>query len=92
VADGVKDANNFFLSRHAVDFEMLLRAANPQTEQVSEQSAKLGVERIEMMPDGFVASYGANGGNLNGSRRYEFARYRATERGTSESDGESVGQ
>jgi DNA primase len=75
--DGVKDANNFFLSRHAVDFEMLLRAANPQTEQVSEQSAKLGVERIEMMPDGFVASYGANGGNLNGSRRYEL---RAIER------------
>ena len=81
--EGVKDANTFFLSRadglsrQAVDFEMLLRAANPQTEQVSEQSAKLGVERIEMMPDGFMASYGANGGNLNGSRRYEL---RAVER------------
>ena len=80
--DDVKDANNFFLSRQAVDFEMLLRAANPQTEQVSEQSAKLGNERIEMTPDGFVASYGsANGGanveNSNRMRRYEL---RAIER------------
>ena len=70
--DGVKDANAFFFSRQAVEFEALLKAANPQTEQVSEQSAKLGVEHIEMMPDGFMASYGANA-----SRRYEL---RAIER------------
>lgn len=70
--DGIKDANDFFLSRSAVDFETLLKAANPQTQQVSEQSAKLGNERIEMMPDGFMASYGPNG-----VRRYEL---RAIER------------
>lgn len=70
--DDVKDANDFFLSRQAVEFEALLKTANPQTEQVSEQSAKLGGERIEMMADGFTASYGPNGG-----RRYEL---RAIER------------
>ena len=78
--EGVKDANDFFSfgsaqdrpSRSAVDFEELLKAANPTTEQVSEQSAKLGNERIEMTPDGFTASYGPNG-----VRRYEL---RAIER------------
>lgn len=70
--DGIKDANDFFLSRQAVDFEALLKAANPTTEQVSEQSAKQGSERIEMMADGFMASYGPNG-----VRRYEL---RAIER------------
>lgn len=70
--DGVKDANDFFLSRSAVDFEALLKTANPQTEERSEYSHKLGNECIEMMPDGFVASYGPNGG-----RRYEL---RAIER------------
>lgn len=70
--DGIKDANDFFLSRHAADFEMLLRAANPTTEERSEYSAKLGSERIEMMADGFTASYGPDG-----VRRYEL---RAIER------------
>ena len=70
--DGVKDANDFFLSRHAVDFEGLLKAANPTTPQQSEYSQKLGSERIEMTPDGFTANYGPDG-----MRRYEL---RAIER------------
>ena len=61
--DGVKDACDFFLSHSAADFETLLKAASPQTEQKSEVTARLGDEEITMTPDGFAASYG--------SRRYE---------------------
>jgi len=61
--EGVKDACDFFLSRSATDFESLLKAANPQTEQKSEVTAQLGDEEITMTAEGFAAVYG--------SRRYE---------------------
>jgi len=64
--DGIKDANQFFLSRTATTFEALLQAANPQTETVSEATAKAGTERIEVTADGFIAAYGPDG-----QRRYE---------------------
>jgi DNA primase catalytic core len=77
--EGVKDAADFFLSRPPADFEALVKTANPGTPAPqSEVTAKAGDEKIEMTPDGFVASYA--------SRRYEVravehpnpARLRAT--------------
>jgi len=61
---GVKDAAEFFLPpRQPADFEALLKAANPQTEQRSEVALKLGQEQITMTAAGFVATYAG--------RRYE---------------------
>jgi hypothetical protein len=76
--EGVKDANDFFTSRTAADFEALLQAANPATEQVSEATAKPGDEKIEMTPDGFVASYGGRRYELRAIERPNAARLRAT--------------
>jgi hypothetical protein len=61
----VKDANAFFLSRGAVEFEALLQVATPKetAAPVSEETERLGKEVIEPRPDGFAASYGP--------RRYE---------------------
>ena len=76
--EGVKDANDFFISRAAAAFEALLKAANPVTEQVSEATAKAGDEKIEMMPDGFMASYGGRRYELRAIERPNAARLRAT--------------
>jgi DNA primase catalytic core len=75
--EGVKDANDFFLSRSAADFEALLKAANPQTEQKSETTAKAGDEQITMTADGFVAAYGARRYELRAIERPNAARLRA---------------
>jgi DNA primase catalytic core len=78
--EGIKDAADFFISRTAAEFESLVNAVTPNTATapLSELTGKTGDEKIEMTPDGFVASYG--------SRRYEIravehphpARLRAT--------------
>jgi len=77
--EGVKDANDFFLSRSAADFETLVKAAtpNPATAPVSELTAKVGDEKIEMTPDGFVAAYGARRYELRAIERPNAARLRA---------------
>jgi DNA primase catalytic core len=65
--EGVKDACDFFAragqATGAAEFEALLKAANPQAEQRSEVTLKLGQEQITMTPAGFVAVYAG--------RRYE---------------------
>jgi hypothetical protein len=63
--EGVKDANEFFLSRSPADFETLLQAATPkqETAPVSQETERLGKESIEARPNGFMATYGP--------RRYE---------------------
>lgn len=76
--EGVKDAADFFLSRSVADFEALLKAANPQTEQVSELTTAAGEEKIEMTPDGFVASYGVRRYELRAIERPNAARLRAS--------------
>ncbi len=91
--EGVKDAADFFLSCTPADFESLIKAADPKTPapQQSEVTAKAGEEKIEMTPDGFIASYG--------SRRYEVravehpnpARLRATVKALS-SDAANAGR
>ncbi len=77
--EGVKDANDFFLSRSASDFETLIKAAMPNTATapVSELTAKNGDEKIEMTPDGFVAAYGPRRYELRAIERPNAARLRA---------------
>ena len=75
--EGVKDANDFFISRPAADFEALLKAANPQTEQVSELTVKAGHEQIKMTADGFTAIYGERHYELRAIERPNAARLRA---------------
>ncbi len=65
----IKDANDFFISHNAADFEALLKAANPGTEQQSEITIQQGNEQIEMRPDGFAAVYGNS--QTGSVRRYE---------------------
>jgi DNA primase catalytic core len=78
--EGVKDANDFFLSRSAADFEALLKTAMPATATApqSELTAKPGDEKIDMTPDGFAASYGARRYELRAIERPNAARLRAT--------------
>ena len=78
--EGVKDANDFFLSRSAADFEALVKAALPATATApqSELTAKPGDEKIEMTPDGFAAGYGARRYELRAIERPNAARLRAT--------------
>jgi len=82
--EGVKDANDFFLSRDragqaTIDFETLVKAALPNTATapVSELTAKTGEEQITMTPDGFVASYGARRYELRAIERPNATRLRA---------------
>ena len=78
--EGVKDANDFFLSRAAADFETLVKAVlpNPATAPVSELTAKAGDEKIEMTPDGFTAIYGERHYELRAIERPNAARLKAT--------------
>ena len=78
--EGVKDANDFFLSRSASEFETLVKAVtpNPASAPVSELTAKAGDEKIEMTPDGFTAVYGARRYELRAIERPNAARLRAT--------------
>ena len=82
--EGVKDANDFFLSRDRAgqatiaDFETLVKAATPATAPVSELTAAAGEEKIEMTPDGFTASYGLRRYELRAIERPNAARLRAS--------------
>jgi DNA primase catalytic core len=78
--EGVKDAADFFLSREPKDFETLVKAATPNTATapVSEQTTEASQEKIEMTPDGFVASYGPRRYELRAIERPNAARLRAS--------------
>jgi DNA primase len=78
--EGVKDANDFFLSRSVADFETLVKVATPNTATapVSELTAAAGEEKIEMTPDGFAASYGPRRYELRAIERPNAARLRAS--------------
>jgi len=76
--EGVKDATEFFMSRSAADFEALLKVANPTTEQKSETTERLGEEKIEMTPGGFVATYGSRRYELMAIEKSSAARLKAT--------------
>jgi len=82
--EGVKDANDFFLSRGAPDFEALLRAVKPQAPPVSEQTAKAGQEEITMTADGFIAAYGPRRYDLRAVEKPSAARLKATIRAMGE--------
>jgi len=83
-AEGVKDAADFFLSRSTSDFETLLKAANPpeagksDTTPKSEVTERLGEEKIEMTPGGFVATYGGRRYELMAIEKSSAARLKAT--------------
>ena len=76
---GVKDANDFFLSRSPADFEKQclepLKQAQPPKSEVTE---KLGDEEITMTPDGFAARYGQRRYELRAIEQQKAARLRAT--------------
>jgi DNA primase catalytic core len=76
----VKDANDFFLSRSAADFEALLKTALPAAAAApqSEITARQGEETITMTPDGFAAGYGPRRYELRAIERPNAARLRAT--------------
>ncbi len=81
--DGVKDANDFFLSRSPVDFARQcldpIKAASPATTPPkSEVTEKLTGEQIEMTPDGFVARYGHRRYELRAIEQQKQSRLRAT--------------
>jgi DNA primase catalytic core len=83
--EGVKDAGDFFLSRSPADFEALVKAANPNLGAgpacpKSEATAKAGDEKIEMTPDGFVASYASRHYEVRAVEHPSPARLKATVR------------
>ena len=89
--EGVKDANDFFLSRDragqaSADFEALLKAAHPQAEQRSENKP----EPIQMTPEGFVASYAGRKYDVRAIEKPSASRLKATVRAVGE-EGEGRG-
>ncbi len=77
--EGVKDANDFFLSRSATDFEkQCLEPLKPAQPPKSEVTEKLGDEEITMTPDGFAARYGQRRYELRAIEQQKAARLRAT--------------
>ena len=80
--EGVKDANDFFLSRGPQDFEALLQAVKPQAPPVSEHTAKAGQEQITMTADGFTAAYGPRRYELRAIEKPGPSRLKATIRAT----------
>ncbi len=75
--EGVKDANEFFASRSAADFEALVKAANPPDVAAPGEAAHVD-EKIEMAPDGFIARYGNRSYQLRAVERQGASRLRAT--------------
>ncbi len=65
----IKDANDFFSSRTANDFKVLLDLANPPVviQEAAAAAERLGKETVELRADGFVASFGEG----PAMRRYE---------------------
>ena len=84
--EGVKDANDFFLSRDragqatAADFQALLKAANPQAEQRSEVTAKPNDEEVQLTADGFVVSYAGRQYEVRAVEKPSASRLKATVR------------
>ena len=77
--EGVKDANDFFLSRSPADFEKLcLEPLKPAQPPKSEVTEKLGDEEITMTPGGFAARYGQRRYELRAIEQQKAARLRAT--------------
>jgi DNA primase catalytic core len=77
--EGVKDANDFFISRSPTDFtKQCLEPLAPAQPPQSEVTEKLGDEKIEMTPEGFVASYGQRRYELRAIEQQKAARLRAT--------------
>jgi DNA primase catalytic core len=78
--EGVKDANDFFFSRSAAEFETLVKAVTPTTATapVSELTAQAGDEKIETTPEGFTAIYGARRYELRAIERPNATRLKAT--------------
>ncbi len=75
--EGVKDANDFFLSRSATDFEkQCLEPLKPAQPPKSEVTEKLGDEEITMTPDGFAARYGQRRYELRAIEQQKAARLR----------------
>jgi DNA primase catalytic core len=80
--EGVKDANDFFLSRAPADFEALLQAVKPQAPPVSEHTTKAGLEQITVTSDGFTAAYGPRRYELRAIEKPGPSRLKATIRAT----------
>lgn len=77
--EGVKDANDFFLSRTAADFaRQCLEPLAPAPPPTSEAAEKVSGEQIEMTADGFVACYGNRRYELRAVEQQKQARLRAT--------------
>lgn len=77
--EGVKDANDFFLSRSAADFQQqCLAPLAPTPPPASEAAEKAGSEQIEMTPDGFMARYGNRRYELRAIEQQKQARLKAT--------------
>lgn len=77
--EGVKDANEFFASRSATDFEKeCLEPLKPAQPPKSEVAEKPGDEEITMTPDGFAARYGQRRYELRAIEQQKQARLRAT--------------
>jgi DNA primase len=80
--EGVKDANEFFASRSATDFEkQCLEPLKPaqQGEALTQGAGAQSVaEEITMMPDGFAARYGQRRYELRAIEQQKAARLRAT--------------
>lgn len=76
--EGVKDANDFFLSRGPKDFETLVQALKPQAPPVSEHTIKAGQEQITMTSEGFTATYGPRRYELQAIEKPSASRLKAT--------------
>jgi DNA primase catalytic core len=69
--DGIKDANEFFLSRSAADFKKMLPSVHPV-------NPVHPVEEITVTPNGFTASYGVRRYELFSIEKPSSSRLRAT--------------
>jgi DNA primase catalytic core len=78
--EGVKDANDFFLSRSPADFQKqcLEPLMPPKPDAEARREAPLSAEEITMTPDGFVAVYGSRHYELRAIEQQKQARLRAT--------------
>jgi len=78
--EGVKDANDFFLSRSPADFQKqcLAPLAPVKPDEEARREAPLSADTVCMTPDGFTASYGGRRYELRAIEQQKQARLRAT--------------
>jgi len=74
--EGMKDANDFFLTHTAAEFERLLTAARPA--EPARATLPPPDEQVAMQADGFVATYGTRRYEIRAIERQHAARLRAT--------------